>query len=489
ATMSVRQRRQRVRFARAAGAPRRKHERRQEERGAADMHRWSPKKGKRVAESLPAPTGKRMSTRASLCALGLRVQHLRLFRALYQSVKISQKKVLYGPVDKLVDCMLGMMCGVAGVCGVNNTVRADVAISLAFGRNGCAEASVIQETLNACTEGNVAQLQGVLKEQLHQHGKCTHHDFKRGLLILDIDFSGQQAGKQAEGSVKCYLAGKRNKRGRQLIWVYASQYDEIVCQWMMPGNTSCNSKGVLQAIVERAQEVLGLTDEQRRRTLIRTDAGFGTMENINWLLEQGYQVLMKAHNQNHVKKVAGTVRQWEESRCRGYEMGWPERPHVYVQPTVQLALRNLKKEEKWECHLLVSTLAALTAAQLKALYNRRGGHPESSFQQDKAGLKLITRQKKSMQAQQMLIGLGQMAHNILVWARRWPKDAGKESRFERWGIERWVRDLLTIPGFVVFGGQQVRIVLSEAHPLSQGYADAYGGFVQRSGGLLLLGET
>ncbi len=71
---------------------------------------------------------------------------------------------------------------------------------------------------------------------MHEHGGCTHHPFRRSRLILDIDFSGQEAGKQAEGSAKGYLP-RKNKRGRQLVRVYASQYDEIVCQWMMPGNT------------------------------------------------------------------------------------------------------------------------------------------------------------------------------------------------------------------------------------------------------------
>lgn len=487
--MSVRRKNQKHRFARASMKPR--HQCKEKQKNAQPGHQWSPKKGQPVTRGLKPskPNGRRMSPRASLCALGLCIQKLRLFQGLYRSVKINQKTVKFRPVDKLVDCLLGMMCGIAGVSGINTTVRADLAVSLAFGRNGCAEASTIQDTLNHCAAEHVDQLNEVLKEHLHQYGRCTrHHRLRKDLLILDIDFSGQTAGEQAEGSTKGYFAGKKNKKGRQLVRVYASQYDEIVCQWMMPGNTSCNSQGVLQLIMTRVEGVFGLTPAQRARTLIRADAGFGTMENINWLLEQGYQVLVKAHNHNHVKKVARTVTQWEATAQQGRQLGWPTAPHTYLRPTVQLVIGNLKEEEKWEYHLLVSTLADRSAHQLKNLYDRRGGHPESSFQQDKQGLKLITRQKKNMNAQQMLVGLAQMAHNLLIWARCWPGEVGKKTQMAQWGIKRWVRDVLTIPGEVVFGSGQARIMLRAAHPLSQEFANAYGSLLGGGGTALFLGE-
>lgn len=36
-----------------------------------------------------------------------------------------------------------------------------------------------------------------------------------------------------------------------------------------------------------------MTQAQRQRIIVRTDAGLGTDENINWLLWGGYQVVMK----------------------------------------------------------------------------------------------------------------------------------------------------------------------------------------------------
>ena len=38
---------------------------------------------------------------------------------------------------------------------------------------------------------------------------------------------------------------------------------------------------------------------------------------------------------------------------------------------------------------------------------------------DKQGLGITKRNKKRFEAQQMLVQLGALAHNVLVWAREW----------------------------------------------------------------------
>ncbi len=52
----------------------------------------------------------------------------------------------------------------------------------------------------------------------------------------------------------------------------------------------------LRASVQATEELLALTPAQRRRTVWRTDGGFGSDDNINWLLGRGYQVLSKGYN-------------------------------------------------------------------------------------------------------------------------------------------------------------------------------------------------
>src|SRR5579863_3217162 len=79
-------------------------------------------------------------------------------------------------------------------------------------------------------------------------------------------------------------------------------------------------------------------------------------------------------------------------------------------------------------------------------YDYRGGAVETQFKGDKQGLFLAKRNKRSFAAQQMLVLLAQLAHNLLVWVRNSFPDTPASPR--HFGMVRLVRDVLTIAGRV-----------------------------------------
>lgn len=81
------------------------------------------------------------------------------------------------------------------------------------------------------------------------------------------------------------------------------------------------------------------------------------------------------------------------------------------------------------------------------LYDLRGGGVETSFKGDKQGLGLSRRSKKRFEAQQMVMLLGNLAHNVVVWVRRWL--AAPASPLQHYGPTRMVRDVFQISGFLV----------------------------------------
>jgi hypothetical protein len=89
------------------------------------------------------------SARASLCALGEYWRRHAVFAPLYQHVQIPQKTIKYRPVDKLLEALVGMLCGAKTIAQSNVTVRVDPAVQRAFGRKGCADQSTIARTLQA----------------------------------------------------------------------------------------------------------------------------------------------------------------------------------------------------------------------------------------------------------------------------------------------------------------------------------------------------
>jgi hypothetical protein len=220
---------------------------------------------------------------------------LDLFDPIRQHVQIPQKQVLDAPTDKLFDAFVAILAGAHGICEVNTRLRSDPVLQRAFGRERCAEQSVVQDTLDAASDDTVRQMQFACDAILSRHSRAARHKFTRELLVLDIDLTGLVCGKKAEGAEKGYFAhvpkGK-HVRGRQLGRVSAAQYNEIIADRLFPGNVVL--KSVLRERVLAAEQPLGLAPAARARTLIRMDAGGGGAPEIDWLLERGYHVLVKA---------------------------------------------------------------------------------------------------------------------------------------------------------------------------------------------------
>ena len=114
---------------------------------------------------------------ASLAAIGAQLQSLDLFGPIRQTVQIAQKTVKYTPADKLYDAFITILAGAHGLVEVNTRLRADLALQRAFGRSGCAEQSVVQETLDHATAANVTQLEQALTTIYQQHSHAYRHDY------------------------------------------------------------------------------------------------------------------------------------------------------------------------------------------------------------------------------------------------------------------------------------------------------------------------
>src|SRR5713101_9059263 len=97
----------------------------------------------------------RFSPRAALAALGIRLRALNLFGPVQHQVHIAQKTVIHTPVQKLYDAFVAILAGAHGFVEINKRVRSDPGVQAAFGRQGCAEQSVVQDNLDDSNEAKV----------------------------------------------------------------------------------------------------------------------------------------------------------------------------------------------------------------------------------------------------------------------------------------------------------------------------------------------
>ena len=357
-----------------------------------------------MSESSTATTTGRFSPRASLAAVGLRLRQLDLFGPVRDAVTIAQKTVKHTPPQKLYDAFITMLAGAHGLVEVNTRLRSDPALQAAFGRTGCAEQSVVQETLDACTAENVAQLEQAVDAIYRRHSRGYRHDYAAGWQVLDADMSGLPCGPKAACATKGYFAKQRNRRGRQLGRVVASRYDEIVVDRLFDGTTQLSA--ALQPLVLAAERTLGLDAATRTRTILRVDAGGGSLADVNWALGRGYQVHAKDYSTQRATALAASVTAWvDDPRTPGRQAGWVTTPADQdVRPVRRIAVRCQKKDGGWGDGVIISALpprdvillthqpldrAADPDAALLAyvyFYDQRGGACETANNGDKQGL-------------------------------------------------------------------------------------------------------
>jgi len=178
------------------------------------------------------------TSRASLCALGEYLKRHCFFAPLREQVQIPQKAVRYRPSDKLLDGLLGILCGAKTISQSNITIRVDPAVQQAFGRTGCAEQSTIARTLQASTAETVDQLSRVSWYDLKRYGQTPHHRFAERRLWVDVDVTPLPIGAQAEGSERTWMGRNRSKTGRQTLRCTASDYREMLHETLLRGKVS-----------------------------------------------------------------------------------------------------------------------------------------------------------------------------------------------------------------------------------------------------------
>jgi len=422
------------------------------------------------------------TARAGLVALGMKFRQLGIFRSMQACVQIAQKKVKYTPGEKVLDALITVLAGAHGLVEANKRVRPDRALQRAFGRTGCAEQSVISETLDACTAENVEQMRQAYQVIYQQHSAGYRHDYERALQLLDIDMTGQPCGNKAAFATKGYFAKQRNRRGRQLGRVLATWYEESVEDRVYDGKTQLPK--VFQELVLAAEDVLGLDEVKRKRTILRTDGHGGSRDDVNWALARGYLIHTKEYSTERARKLAETVVTWhDDPKIAGRQVGWAtaEAPE-YVRPVKRIAVRTRKKNGQWGIGVLISTIPSEQIGLLARIpashqpdpettllayvyfYDLRGGGVETAIKQDKQGLGITKRNKKRFEAQQMMAQLNALAHNLIIWSRRWL--AKTSNRIEHLGILRMVRDVFHLSGLVHFSshGSIENITLNKADP-------------------------
>lgn len=207
--------------------------------------------------------------------------------------------------------------------------------------------------------------------------------------------------------------------------------------------------------------------------------------------------------------IAPTVKEWFPDPLHpGRQVGWATcGSHDYEREVRRLIVRWRKKNGQ-EC--FAATLSTLTPRQVldllgqtpkllhdrqavalayAYLYDKRGGTIEIEIKEDKQGFGLTKRNKKRYEAQQMIVLLSALAHNVVMWSREWL--SRESSKVKKYGVLRMVRDVFAVSGFLEMGAKESikRIVLSYAAAWARRCANALRALLKQQHVCVTLGET
>lgn len=408
-----------------------------------------------VLEEFPAHT-----QYVPLAVLGYCLTRTNFLAPVWASMTWTMKTHDHTPVQKLQDMLVSIMAGNTAVSQINTRLRPDLTLAAAWQRRQFADQSQIATVLDSLTTEHIQQLREGSQHLFRQHSQTVQHQYEKQWLLLDLDLTGLQASRRAEGSRKGYVSGKRNQYVRQVVRGSIPTYHETLWSQLYPGNQP--GAATLKPSMRALQTFLDLTQAQRLRTIVRTDAGLGTDENINWLLWSHYQVLMKGYSGHRAARLAKDVAEadWVEDTTGTRWIACAPHPPRFTRRSRVFVLR-WRGKTKMFYGTLISTLSSLSPLATWHLYNGRGA-AEIEIKADKAGLRLPKRRKQAFCAQEGLILLTDIAHNLVSWMHQWVLE---DTDFAGFGAARIVDDLFHIPGRVVMKDAQLhKVALLKSHP-------------------------
>jgi len=243
--------------------------------------------------------------------------------------------------------------------------------------------------------------------------------------------------------------------------VHAPQYHETLFSRLYPGKQA--SSPTYLPVLAALDTFLAFSPAQKARVILRSDSGFGSDSNVNSALQDDWHLVTKSSGGRRPAALARQVaaEAWLELRADDRWVAPVVAPAAFARPLQWLALRWRTQRGELKQGIVVCSVEEWSPAEVIAHYDARGAC-ETEIQADKGGLRLARRRKKRQAAQEALILLTDLAHNLLAWSGQWMFPVGPLAGV---GPTRLVEDVLAIPGHLIFEQQELlEVQLNVRHP-------------------------
>jgi len=200
--------------------------------------------------------------------------------------------------------------------------------------------------------------------------------------------------------------------------VHAPQYHETLFSQLYPGKQESHTTYI--PVLHALDSFLTFSQVQKARTILRSDAGFGSDHNVNTALQGHWQVVTKTSGGRRPAALSRQVSEdaWVELRPDDRWVAPTSAPVQLVRPVQWLALRWRTQRRGLKQAVVVCSVLDWSPTEVIQHYDARAAC-EIEIRADKGGLQLSHRRKKILAAQEALVLLTDLAHNLLAWMIDW----------------------------------------------------------------------
>lgn len=381
----------------------------------------------------------------------------------FEDFRLKMKEVKYTVYQKLITTIMSIIVGCETTKDINEKLGLEKLSMNMFGMDITPDQSQINELIRRFDEDSINQFQDIHNKLFLEHSNSIHSHSR---VVVDCDQTGLIAnGKNFKLAEKGYFPKKKNQRGYQLSAAFTGEASETVAMFLDSGNTHCSDHfdDLLKAILCKYKEHL-----YTGNLILRTDSGFGSVENIEKLNSiDDLKFLTKAYSTVTAKNIAKEIDYSEYIQAD--EAAW-----VYELPENNgirnIIVQTLSSKGKLKYSMLVTNINSkdMNAVEIFHFYNKRQTI-EAFFKMAKNVYHIKNLRTKEFYGIYGFLWLVFITHNLVSWFKSLIL---YDTELENIGVRVLVKRIGNIRGFVERTSEGIKVNIPPITKLSKLIADA-----------------
>jgi len=331
----------------------------------------------------------------------------------FSKLNLKANGIRYSLINKIATIIASVAVGCKHNIQINKKLKGDLPSAQAFGMESFPDQSLINRFLHQFRQPDISALSEIW-DSLYRDNNITKRG-RRKRITVDFDSTGLVVhGKTYQFARKGYFPNHKGAKGYRLSAAYCGgKTRELIAHFLDPGNWS--SAGRFKDLLKKVLELL-----PRERLILRADAAFGTIDNINHLLNLGVRFIFKGKNGKTAKNLVASIENLNFIEVNK-STKIAELPPKFIPPhfndKVKIVIIKKQKKKEITYSYLITNIFWANLLALFNFYNARQTI-EAFIKQAKNLLSIKYLRTRKISGIKAFLYFAFMAYNLLIWFMR-----------------------------------------------------------------------